>query len=446
MTAVAARRGTVTRLSCVLKMGLVLGLPLAGPAAHVLVYLLLAVWAWTGPRRAIEALTLSWLVSFLNPGIYELSAAGGLLRWVVLASAAAGVGLAVAIRGRRVPRTLLWFVGFATVVGLMAAGLSYAPAVSLLKLISFFLAVGTILVGFHTSEVGSEYWRRWFLTLFGSVVLAGLPLVVRDVGFFRNQRGFQGVLSHPQSYGIFIGAMLPWVLFLKLEGRRGRWLWALIAIASVSLVLTRARTGMLAALGGTGSVALWSLWRRADTRGAAWRRAVRLSPLAALVLVAIFVQRDRIRTAVLELALKGQMEQDLNGAFSASRGALVARSWGNFLARPVTGIGFGLASEPTAMKVQRVGGLPIGASVEKGFAPTAALEELGLVGFTLLLVFLVSWMAPMMRRGVPTAPLALALGALLVNVGESVLFAGGGMGLLIWLLLGAARVTAQEAR
>src|SRR5665811_240325 len=70
-----------------LKVILILVLPLAGAAAHAAAYLLLAAWALGRARRAIEALTLTWLITFLNPGIYNLSPQSDALRWVVIGAA-----------------------------------------------------------------------------------------------------------------------------------------------------------------------------------------------------------------------------------------------------------------------------------------------------------------------------------------------------------------------
>ena len=59
------------------------------PGVGAVVFAVLAMWSPRSDEAAIKALTLAWLASSLNPGIYSPSSAG--LRWLVLAVALAGI-------------------------------------------------------------------------------------------------------------------------------------------------------------------------------------------------------------------------------------------------------------------------------------------------------------------------------------------------------------------
>src|SRR5262249_33043058 len=96
--------------------------------------------------------------------------------------------------------------------------------------------------------------------------------------------------------------------------------------------------------------------------------------------------------------------------------------------------------------IDKVTGLPLSAPVEKGFLPTAVLEETGIFGAIFFALFLFSAMRLVVRRG----DIVLAwifFTCLFVNVGEMIFFSAGGLGLYIWLLMGwaAARRDAQRA-
>jgi hypothetical protein len=67
----------------------------------------------------------------------------------------------------------------------------------------------------------------------------------------------------------------------------------------------------------------------------------------------------------------------------------------------------------------------------------------GIVGFFFLGVLIFNVLAPAVWSRAGAAPAALGVGALIVNFGESILFALGGMGLLVWLMFGAARVMGE---
>ena len=67
----------------------------------------------------------------------------------------------------------------------------------------------------------------------------------------------------------------------------------------------------------------------------------------------------------------------------------------------VIGIGFGVASdrENFIVKESKNINIPLGASTEKEFLPTALLEEVGIVGTFLFLLFLFELMKPIIKFG-----------------------------------------------
>jgi len=215
-------------------------LPLGGAAAGSAVYVLLAAWALGGPRRSIEALTLTWLLNALNPGLYSISPQSGILRWVVIAAAILSVFVAAVRHPVRLPRTIHWLWGFGAVAAGLSLLVSYAPDVSLFKIVIFVTGAGAILMAFQLTQGQGDYWRLWFLTLFAVVCLASLPLIASPVGYLVNGRGFQGLTYHPQTYGVFLApfvAWLPVLVMTETDPRVRRWfLIPLLALAIISLV------------------------------------------------------------------------------------------------------------------------------------------------------------------------------------------------------------------
>ena len=122
--------------------------------------------------------------------------------------------------------------------------------------------------------------------------------------------------------------------------------------------------------------------------------------------------------------------------YEKSRGGLIDAMLRNISSTPLQGIGFGIASNPDEMVVQRdpVLGLPTGAVIEKGVLPIAVLEEIGLFGFVLFAVWVVMVIQRSARAGF--AQFAVCMTALLLNLGECTLFSPGGMGLLSLILFG----------
>lgn len=164
------------------------------------------------------------------------------------------------------------------------------------------------------------------------------------------------------------------------------------------------------------------------------------------VLLSEFLTTESPRRFVQEIIFKDEMGS-LYEEFLHCRGFLILRSWRNFQEYPLTGIGFGVGSEPSAFKIRRdpILGLPIGASVEKGFTIVAVLEETGVLGFAAFVLFINSLLkqALSVRRSLPVY--ALVFSCVLVNFGEAIFFALGGSGILVWLLLGYAGRTKEAA-
>ena len=122
-------------------------------------------------------------------------------------------------------------------------------------------------------------------------------------------------------------------------------------------------------------------------------------------------------------------------AYDKSRGGLIDKLITNIEEHPFTGIGFGIASNPFEMIIERdpVIGLPVGAAIEKGVLPLAVVEELGFIGA--FLVFMWFWMV-VKRAGLRGfTPLALTTTALLLNMGENTFFSPGGFGGLLLIFV-----------
>ena len=86
-------------------------------------------------------------------------------------------------------------------------------------------------------------------------------------------------------------------------------------------------------------------------------------------------------------------QADVDGLFDAfytSRAVLYEPMIANIKENPLSGIGFGIASDYSSMKIARdpILGLPLGAPIEKGVTPIMILEEVGIIGFIIFFIWL----------------------------------------------------------
>ena len=420
-------------------LGLLL-LAWAVPPLTPLVFVGLAIHSLRGPKAVIESLALLFLLMNLNPGISPKAEEASLLRWVVLFSSFARIIWDAIINHQKFPTstlsTIYVFTGSVLVFTFFA---SYAPTVSVFKLITFTVGTTTILTAFYRTRHLAEYWLSWFVTLFVFIMTVSLPLYVSPLGYLRTGKDFQGILRHPQTFGPVAAPMAA--LFTGLLLSRAKNSWPIVAgcvLGWGALFTAGARTAVLAAVGSC-LIALivgalfqpqWiTVLRRGLTRSTAY--VVLLVGLSAAVL-----QWDTLTRFATDFLLKGKEEMTIVESLQDARTNAVSQSMDNFKTSPIIGIGFGVDSDSTTFKIKEgFLGLPLGASVEKGFLPSAVLEETGIAGALLLLLVLVALILPVLRYG--TFPLFwMLIASLMVNGGEMVFFSIGGLGLYFWLLIG----------
>lgn len=434
------RRDGLSLLSIVVIV-MALAMRVASSDTANLSYSVLAGYALFGRAQAIQALALSWLFTMLSEGVAPLVSEASVGRYAVIACAAVSLLLRYGPgkEGFSMSRPVLATLALGAFLIIHSMLFSPLPDVSILKALSWTVVVATLLSAWSglSYEARTRLERQLFSGLI-ALVLVSLPLIATATGYLRNDTGFQGVLNHPQAFGPAVAFLGGWLGGRLLGTARPRWRdVVLMAMCLLLVVMSEARTAGLALVLGVASAVLVSPFiagipARRLMPGLAGRRLQVLALIAPIVLVFVGpALSDRLD----DYFLKRSDSASLLEAADVSRGLLVFTMIANIEENPLTGIGFGLASDPSSMQVDRnpALGLPTGASVEKGVLPIAVLEELGIFGFLLV----VAWLWLMVRRGARSGIAAFAVLAtlLLTNLGEATLFSPGGMGLFPLILL-----------
>lgn len=422
----------------------------SGPTANAS-YLVLAGYALLGRTQAIQALALSWLFSMFNPALVAESTAGSVGRFSIIVAAALSVLLRSGLLGKA---SRVGVMTMATLtLGLLLIAHSFLvspiPDVSVLKAISWTLVTATLFAAWGAmNEVDRT---RMVNQIFGGLVvvlICSLPLLALPAGYSRNETGFQGVLGHPQAFGPTMALLGVWAGARLFGEQRPPWLLVLLMGACLVLVvLSEARTAGLALVLGLGSavVLVPFLSRQPIRRMLPGLGSRRVSLVAGAAVVGVLfsgaVLTDRIGSYIDKRGGGGGLVQ----SYETSRGALIDDMLENIRLNPLVGSGFGIASRPDEMIIDRdpVFGLPSGAPVEKGVLPFQVMEELGLVG-TLFVLLWLGMAVKRVSRGTVTT-LAIVLTVLLLNLGESTFFSPGGMGLLPLILFTWAVSVGQAA-
>ena len=403
-------------------------------------YVPLAIYGCRGNAQAITALGASWLLTMLSKGVVPDVSGGGLGRLAVIGATAAATMLRSGterggLHASRPVRATLLLGAFLAIHALL---FSRVPSVSILKTALWTTTVGTLFAAWGRLPDGGhqEQGRRVFNVL-GGILLVSLPLTVTEMGYFTNGTGFQGILNQPQAFGPAMALLAAWLMGNMVAEPKPSWaILGLLGITLVLVVLSQARTAGLALALGVPMAMLLSM--RGPGRSLKERMPAlfhsRLYLWGIIAGIALLIAGTGIEVRATAYLQKGEGEGTLFQTYGASRGSLIDKMLANIDEHPITGIGFGIASDATAMIVDRDPflGIPTGAAVEKGVMPLAVLEELGLFGALAIASWMAMAIAAAVRGGV--VPTTVLCTALLTNMGEATFFSPSGFGLLVLLV------------
>lgn len=410
----------------------------ASPVASVIVLGACVVTALIGPAYALQALAIAMLINYASPHIVKLTPLAGALDRAVLLAAL--IRLLPLVRGADL--RLIWpILLFGVLSSLTSFLTSPAVEISIMKAITFTLVSSAVLIA--SGRIRADRLPRlqtWFLTLgFSVILLSALTLVKPGLGI-GGDGGLQGLLDQPQALGIFIAPFAAWsltgVLLMRRQASRLE-IWIAIGMV-ILIVMTRARTGAFATAFAVATVMLSRAFARRQAQQANLGRPVLIAGLTGAAILVVALTTGGVTKVISSFAFKDAEQRNLGGAFYESRGGGVLAEWQHFQNSPWLGNGFGVYPDGKfPAGVVRLWGIPISAPVEKGFLPTAILEEGGMIGAAGL-ALLIGWLA---RRAWRTQELrwrAMFVACLAVNIGECVFLAPGGIGLFSWLLIGVS--------
>ena len=375
--------------------------------------------------------------------------------------------------GRRAARFLTPLLSIFIYVGFqaMTSAQGWQPIISYLKILLFtvvFLAfwgmanAASVRDGVRPQALRSVVLVFAIYLIFGSLALIPFPgigkmgaeraiemgLPVESVGLF------QGVTFQPQTLGPAVG-MMSVILFADLLFCIRRWdklYLALLLGAPILIFYTSSRTAMGTWLAGMSFVTFVFMCARGG--GARWKnRALGVLMLVGVLGVIALFATPQMRDSVLSFVFKtgDSVLDERERSFSrmvSSRQGLMDASMDNFRESPVIGNGFQVSKSMETRDIRSWGQL-LSAPIEKGVWVTAVLEEGGVIGMILFVLFLVVAFWGMLSRRAYIG--ACALFVLLVsNFGEFTFFSMSSIGGVAWamvftgLALDAARLRQER--
>lgn len=336
---------------------------------------------------------------------------------------------------------------------ILPSAIGWNPIISYLKLVLFIFVFGAYLgVSKEAAtadlsmgpKVRSAALAFAVFFIFGSVALIPFPGISQLSGEeyeeavksgLKTVSLFKGMTMHSQSMAPVAAGFSVLLFADMLFGLRrfDKLYCALLICCPVLLYMTSSRTGMGTYLVGMGFVA----WLMMRSRGVSsrWRgRVMNLVGLMLFIMIVIFILTSSGRESVKSFAMKGRdSSAELSLENLNTRHELMSSAMENFKNSPMIGNGFQVG---IWMVGEKRGSLLdyMSAPVEKGVWVTAILEEGGVVGMFLFLVFyLGSIISAVKNKAYIVASCMVMIG--MTNLGEFTFFSMSYTGGILWAIV-----------
>ena len=309
---------------------------------------------------------------------------------------------------------------------------SQVMSVSILKVFGFSLmSLSCLLVFDSISRIPST---NYIINAY--VLVVTIVSLISFVFGFAYQTGsfFDGAFDDSQVAGPIYMVLMLWIVYQYLiEKKKNRRLLFLAGVFLLFVYFSHSRNSLLSF--GLGAVITYFLSTLNNIPIPNQRRFWgMIGSVFFLFILGFATDPKGFTLAALEYIQKGDESTNTTELFQQTRGELIEASMDNFYQNPITGIGFGVATDYQNFRERVQGALPTSASVEKGFLPSAVLEEQGLIGAVFLLIIIVHVTKTLIRKR-SFMLLWLFFSTLFINIGEAALYSMGPLGLFMWIMI-----------
>ena len=313
--------------------------------------------------------------------------------------------------------------------------------ISILKIALFYFTTSYLVIAFSVlkdlNKIITWIMSIIYISVFGSLFIYlfmysyGLYLETDSVTLFR------GMLLHPNAVGILLIPAFIILLPLILADIKKSRFTLVVLISIVFLIFQSGARGSLVGLTISSIFSLVLILFSKNRRKELSAIFKQSSGLIALFII-FFSAFYMISTDLfLSFLIKSSNIDDgnLSDIFLASRAKFITFSYLNFTENPYWGIGYGIPSilDFSMMTFDPIFGLPISAPSEKAFFFTAILEEFGLIGTFIFLIFYVKMSLYIFKNVSSSFYIFLFFSILGLSIFEFYIFSMGTLGSFNWI-------------
>lgn len=285
---------------------------------------------------------------------------------------------------------------------------------SFLKTLNYFVPL-LIIVSLITLISEKEKFLFWFSNIFKIMICISLLLIKSPIGYLRNGFSFQGILNHPNLFGIILVlGILTILIEMAVKNKISIMNIIIVLLGVYELILSNSRTSLLSFV-----VCLIIFFMFSNIK-----KSIKIISIITTFLIGILVYIiPTTNNFITNYIQKGQSSDEI----LLSRYGQIDNTLYVLQNSPVFGIGFGIPVNRISLELNSF-------TYEAGNLFFGLLSYVGILGLCIYIFYLIYVI--FIQKSINNLMLSLFLGSILINMGELVMFSSNNVGIICYVIWG----------
>lgn len=285
---------------------------------------------------------------------------------------------------------------------------------AIFKILNYFAPL-LIIVSLITLISEKDKFLFWFSNIFKIMICISLLLIKSPIGYLKNGFSFQGILNHPNLFGIILVlGILTILIEMAIKNKISIMNIIIVLLGIYELILSNSRTSLLSFV-----VCLIIFFMFSNIK-----KTIKIISIITTffigVLVYIIPTTNDFLTNYIQ---KGQSSDQI----LLSRYGQIDNTLYVLQNSPVFGIGFGIPVNRTSLELNDF-------TYEAGNLFFGLLSYVGILGLCIYIIYIIYII--FIQKSINYLMLSLFLGSILINMGELVMFSSNNMGIICYVIWG----------
>lgn len=285
---------------------------------------------------------------------------------------------------------------------------------SFLKILNYFVPL-LIIVSLITIISEKEKFLFWFSNLFKIMICTSLLLIKSPIGYLKNGFSFQGILNHPNLFGIImVIGILTILIEMSVKNKVSIINFLIIVLGIYELILSNSRTSLFSLCI---CILVFLIFSNLKIFLKFFLSIVILSIGLIIYIIPVtnsflmnYVQKGQSSDQIL-LSRYGQID-NMNYVLENS---------------PVFGLGFGIPVNRTSFELNTY-------TYEAGNLFLGLLTYVGISGLVIYIIYIIYIL--LIKKNINNLMISLFIGSILINMGELIMFSSNNAGIICYIAWG----------